>query len=102
MPDRSSLRLTPHGNAVRFEVRAKPRSSRTRIGGVSREALDVFLAAPPVDGAANEALVEALASALGVGKRSVAIVRGDGSRSKLVEVSGLTEGELRRRIAEHP
>ena len=57
------------------------------------------LTAPPVDGAANEALVALLAERLGVPKRQVVIVRGATSRLKVVEVVGLNPGDLRLRLA---
>jgi uncharacterized protein YggU (UPF0235/DUF167 family) len=54
------------------------------------------LAAPPVDGAANEALVDFLAAALEVPRRAVRIVTGVTARSKLVEVEGVDESRVRR------
>jgi uncharacterized protein (TIGR00251 family) len=57
---------------------------------VHGEALKVRLGAPPVDGAANEALVALLAHELGVSKRAIRIVSGAASRSKLVQVDGIS------------
>ena len=62
------------------------------------DALRVRVNAPPVEGAANEAVVEVLAKALGVAKRRVSIVSGERSRSKVVEVSGLTAASTRERL----
>lgn len=56
------------------------------------------LAAPPVDGAANQALIEVLAKALGVGKRQVTIVSGLQSRKKRVAVAGLSPTELETKL----
>lgn len=81
--------------AVRFAVRVQPRASRSGIEGVHGEALKVRLSAPPVDGAANEALVALLADALGVGRREVRVVSGGTSRSKIVEVVGATGARVR-------
>jgi len=61
--------------------------------------LKVRLTAPPVDGAANEALVALLAERLGVPKRQVVIVRGATSRQKVVEVVGLSPSDVRQRLA---
>jgi uncharacterized protein (TIGR00251 family) len=83
---------------LRFSVRVQPRASRTRIAGEQGDALKVQLTAPPVDGAANEALVEVLAAALGVPRRSVAIVSGGHSRRKVLEVAAPDIEELRRRL----
>lgn len=80
---------------VRFTVRVQPRASRSTIEGVHGDALRVRLSAPPVDGAANEALVELLAKALGVAKRDVRIVGGASSRSKVIEVEGVGSAQVR-------
>jgi uncharacterized protein (TIGR00251 family) len=81
------------GGALRFRVRLTPRGGRDRIDGFAPDAagervLRVRVAAPPVDGAANAALVRLLAKALGVPKSAVAIVGGKTSRDKTVEVAG--------------
>jgi uncharacterized protein (TIGR00251 family) len=85
---------------VTFAVRVIPRASRNEIAGVQGGALKVRLTAPPVEGAANAALIEFLASRLGVRKRAVSIVGGQASRSKKVRVEGMTrqrvEGALLR------
>jgi uncharacterized protein YggU (UPF0235/DUF167 family) len=62
-------------------------------------ALVVHLAAPPVDGAANTELVSTLAGALCVAMRHIALVRGETSRVKVVEVRGLAATEVRSRLA---
>jgi uncharacterized protein (TIGR00251 family) len=72
-----------------IEVRVIPRAKRTRVGGVRDGRLLVRVAAPPVEGKANSAVVAALAEALGVPKRSVEVVRGAGSRDKVVRVAGV-------------
>jgi uncharacterized protein (TIGR00251 family) len=74
---------------VKIEVHAKPRAKKSRIVGWKGGALEVQLAAPPVDGAANEELARVLAGALGVARRQVVLLRGEGSRTKLVEVRGV-------------
>ena len=83
---------------VRFTVRVQPRASRSEVCGVHGDALKVRLAAPPVDGAANEALVALLADELDVARRSVRIVSGEASRSKTVQVDGV-ESDLVERLA---
>jgi uncharacterized protein (TIGR00251 family) len=90
--------LVTKDGAVRVEVRAKPRAHKSRVVGVRDGALEVALAAPPVDGAANEALVETLAKACGVAKSAVTLVRGASGRSKLLAVTGLTEADVRARL----
>ncbi len=96
MIDVASLRVTDRRVSARFEVHAKPRASRSRILGVRAGALEVSLAAPPADGAANAELVRVLAEALGVRRSEVTLVRGPASRSKLVEVALPAEQVLAR------
>jgi uncharacterized protein (TIGR00251 family) len=81
------VRSTPVG--VRFDVRVQPRASRTAILGPREGRLVVHVTAPPVDAAANEAVVDLLARALAVPKRTVRIVAGLRSRNKTVEIVGL-------------
>jgi uncharacterized protein (TIGR00251 family) len=71
-------------------VRVQPRASRSEIVGLHGDALKVRLCAPPVKGAANGALVELLAAALGVPRHSVRIAAGATSRGKVVEVDGVS------------
>jgi uncharacterized protein (TIGR00251 family) len=93
------VKLVSDGEAVRFSVHAKPRAKKTGIRGERGEALEIAVAAPPVEGAANDELVRTLAEALAVPRRDVRIVRGEGSRSKVVEVRGLGVDEVRARLA---
>jgi hypothetical protein len=74
--------------AITFQVRVNPRARRDAVEGVREGALRVSLTAPPVDGAANKALIALLAKALRVPKRAVEIVRGEGARHKVVRVCG--------------
>ena len=81
-----TIKLSEKDGTIRFEVHAKPRAKKSRIVGPRGDALEVALAAPPVDGAANEELVRILAKALDVPRRNVHIVRGETSQKKLVAV----------------
>ena len=65
-------------------VRVKPRASKSRVLGYKDDLLEVAVAAPPVDGAANEELVRTLADHFEVPKSTIEIVSGQGSRVKLV------------------
>lgn len=80
----------------RIEIRLTPRASREEIAGERDGAILVRVTAPPVDGAANAALVRLLAK--GVPRSAVAIVSGETSRTKVVEVAGLDEAEARGRL----
>lgn len=101
-PGSDALHFTQTGDGVTFAVRVVPRAGRDLIDGVLNGALRVRLAAPPVEGAANKALVALLASALNVPPRAVSIVRGTRGRLKLVSVHGLAAAEVRRRLAPLP
>jgi uncharacterized protein (TIGR00251 family) len=90
------LAITEVAGGVRFTVQVQPRASRSEVAGRHGTALRVRLQAPPVDGAANEALVELLAGSLGVRSRDVSIVAGAASRAKVVEVRGVTRDRVER------
>ena len=90
-----TLRVEVKGSMVRVSVHVQPRASRSEIIGQHGAALKVRLQAPPVDGAANEALVRLLADSLGVSQRAVRVVAGATSRAKTVEIVGTTEDEVR-------
>jgi uncharacterized protein len=80
------LRQEP--GALVLEVLAQPRAARTRVVGEHGGRLKIALAAPPVDGEANAALVAFLAGALGVRRDQVAVARGHSGRRKTVRVQG--------------
>ncbi|MBV9950014.1 MAG: DUF167 domain-containing protein [Myxococcales bacterium] len=102
-PSAAGLRITrSRDGALRFEVAARPLASRSRVAGTRGPALVVQLAAPPVDGAANAELLETLSAALSIPRRQLSLVRGERSRTKLVEVRGLSAEEIRGRLGLPP
>jgi hypothetical protein len=92
------LTLTPRG--VVISVRAAPRAGRSGIAGVRGGALLVKLAAAPVDGAANGELIEVLARALSLPKRSFSVISGERARDKRVLVEGAALAEMRARLVD--
>jgi uncharacterized protein (TIGR00251 family) len=74
---------------VVIAVRVIPRAGRSEVAGTRDGALLVRLNAPPVEGAANDELIEVIAGALAVPKRAVTIVSGERSRTKRVRVAGV-------------
>ena len=82
---------------MRIHVRVIPRSSKNVVewenGG-----LKVHLTAPPVDGAANNALIALLAQCLEVHKRDIQIVHGTSGRSKIVEITGISAEEIEKSV----
>jgi uncharacterized protein (TIGR00251 family) len=93
------LRIDARDSGVRVAVHVQPRASRSEIVGLHGAALKVRLQAPPVEGAANDALVALLAERLGVPRRAVRVVAGAASRAKTVEIEGTTEAAVRALIA---
>lgn len=79
-------------------MRVRPRASRNAIAGEREGALVVRLVAPPVEGAANEALARFLGKALGVAPSAVRIVAGATGRDKLVAVAGLDAASAQARL----
>ena len=90
-----TLRVEARGASIRVHVHVQPRASRSEVVGTFGAALKVRLQAPPVDGAANDALVALLAKELGVPRRDVRIVQGATSRAKVVEIDGTTADAVR-------
>lgn len=86
----SGLAAQERNGAVRFELRVQPRASRNEVAGLHGNALKVRVHAPPVEGAANDAVIALLADRLGVPRSAVRVVSGALGRTKLVEVSGVT------------
>jgi uncharacterized protein len=87
--------VTATTNGASIQLRVVPRAGRSSIAGIRDGALLVRVAAPPVDGAANDALVDLLAAAFGVPRREVQLVSGEHSRSKRVIVHGLDAEAVR-------
>lgn len=83
---------------ITFAVRVQPRASRDEISGVMDGALKIRLCAPAVENRANEALVEYIAGVLKTPKSAVRIRSGEQSRSKRVEVFGVTRREIENLI----
>ena len=75
-----------------------PRSPRTRVDGTRGGAILIRLAAPPVDGAANDALIAFLSDALDVPRRDVTLIAGETSRDKRVRIAGLDPDAARARL----
>ena len=83
---------------ARLTVRVHPRARRSALTGRFGEAYKLDLAAPPVDGKANDECVRFFAGFAGVPRSRVRIVTGLTSRTKVVEIEGVTQEELERRL----
>ena len=84
--------------STRFDVRVIPRAPREEFGGIRGSAVVVRLSAPPVEDAANEALLRMLSGALDVPTSDLAIIAGHHSRDKTLRVVGLSAAELKQRL----
>ncbi|MGD8278830.1 MAG: DUF167 family protein [Gemmatimonadota bacterium] len=87
------------GADVRIRVRVQPRASRTEVAGEHDGALRIRVAAPPVEGEANHALVRFLSKRLRVAASRITVVSGVTSRTKRVEVEGVDAADVARRLA---
>ena len=87
---------TDTADGVVLAVRVIPRARKTEIAGIRDDALLVRLTAPPVEGAANDALVSLLAETLGVARRAIRIVAGAHGRQKRVAIAGVTAADVHR------
>lgn len=81
---------------MRFTVRLQPRASRNEIVGLQGAALKVRVTAPPVEGMANDNLIDLISTALKTSRRNVCIVSGSASRTKVVEVNGVSLESVQR------
>lgn len=88
------LDIHERDGAVVFAVRVQPRASNDEITGEMAGALKVRLQAPAVEGRANEALIEFLAQLLKTPKSAVRILSGERSRTKRVEIRGVTQQQI--------
>jgi uncharacterized protein (TIGR00251 family) len=84
-----------HASGTILSVRVVPRSSKSRIDGVVDGLLRVRLTAPPVDGAANAALIELISAACGVPKSHVSILTGERAKQKRLLVRGIDVAQVR-------
>lgn len=89
-----NIQITPVEGGVRLGVQVQPRSSRNQVVGEQDGCLKVKLTAPPVEGEANQALINFLARLLAIPKKNIKLLKGETSRHKLIEISGLSGAEL--------
>ena len=86
------------GPKALLKLRVVPNARRSEVVGDYGEAIKLKIAAPAVDGKANEALLEYVADQLGVSRRALELVSGDKSRDKAIAVEGLDLSEVRSRL----
>ena len=91
-----TVRDTAQG--AQFALRVQPRASRNAFAGVMGDAIKVAITAPPVDGKANQAVIEYLAEVFRIAKSNVVIVSGETGRNKLIAVRGMTAEQVRTKL----
>lgn len=91
------MRIQPDG--VLLSIKLQPRASANEIGEPLGEELRVKVTAPPVDSAANEALVRLLAEELDCPRNRVELVRGHSSRHKIVKLYGMSQESVTRKLS---
>jgi uncharacterized protein (TIGR00251 family) len=94
------IKLTAKDDGVTFAVRVQPRASKSGVAGEIDGAVKIRLAAPPVDGEANEEMIRFLAKLFGLPRANVELVSGATNRNKVVRVSGITSQEVERTLHE--
>lgn len=84
------MSATPPDTEIVLAIRVVPRSPRTRVDGRRGDAILIRVPAPPVDGAANDALIAFLADTLRLPRRAIRIVAGERSRDKTIAIAGIS------------
>ncbi len=93
------MQIVESDGKISFAVRVQPRASRDEIAGEYQDGLKIRLTAPPVDDRANNALRKLLAARLKVPLAAVRIAAGERSRTKRVEIQGVTAAMIRDLLA---
>jgi uncharacterized protein (TIGR00251 family) len=85
---------------IAFAVKVHPRARKNAITGTVGNALKLALTAPPVEGRANQAVIEFFAELFAIPRSSVTIASGETSRNKVVRISGLNRTTVEQRLSE--
>jgi hypothetical protein len=91
-----TVRDTAHG--AQFALRVQPRASRNAFAGVMGDAIKLAITAPPVDGKANQAVIEYLSDFFRVPKSSITIVSGETGRNKLIAIRGMSAEQVLKKL----
>lgn len=90
--------LQESAKGVRFAVKVHPRARRNQITGIVGDALKLALTAPPVEGRANEAVIEFFAEMFAIPRSSVTIASGETNRNKVVRLNGVSGAIVRQHL----
>ena len=94
-----ALDIREDSKALVFSVYVQPRASANQVAGLQGEALKIRLTSPPVEGAANKALIEFMAQYLELAKSRIQVVKGGHSRHKQLRVEGISREWLMEKLA---
>ena len=94
------IKLASKDSGVTFVVRVQPRATKSGVAGELDGVLKIRLAAPPVEGRANEELIRLLAELFDAPRQRIAILSGQNSKNKVVVVSGISVDEAERVLSE--
>jgi len=90
--------IQENAGAAAFAVKVHPRARKNAITGTVGDALKLSLTAPPVDGKANQAVIEFFADFFQIPRSSITITSGETSRLKTVRIYGISADQLRQRL----
>ena len=88
------MEISKKDDGITFDIRVVPRASRSEIVGTHDNALKIRIAAPPVNGAVNAALIKFLAKQFGVSKSDIEIVGGETSKNKRIKIANLSQSSF--------
>jgi uncharacterized protein (TIGR00251 family) len=94
----SELKIRETGEGLEFRLHVLPRAKRSEVAGIHAGALKVKTTAPPVDDAANRAIIQYLSTLLGIPRSSIQILSGLKSRDKKLQIRGLSLPEFLNRL----
>ena len=86
---------------ITFAVKVHPRARKNAITGTVGDALKLALTAPPVEGKANQAVIEFFAELFAIPRSSVTIASGESSRNKVIRIAGVSKRAAEQRLAEN-
>jgi uncharacterized protein (TIGR00251 family) len=93
--------LQDRADGVYLAIKLQPRASREQIIGIHGTELKISVTAPPVDSAANQALVQFLSELLGTSRSQIALVKGQTARHKTIRITGLSAQAVREKLQSH-
>lgn len=92
------MKIIESQGSVSFHVKVQPRSASNEIVGIEGDTLKVKLTSPPVEGKANESLIEFLSETLDAKRSSIKIVQGSKTRIKLLKIANMTKDQLLQKL----